>query len=96
MGSTGSSHLKKIISSNGVKVSDSGAMPPGTAQRKRQNSVLSKVDSTLMNYREKGSKTTFSVTTSKDSNVKLMDCCAFRPEDKKHIGQRAEQKQTQR
>lgn len=30
LGSTGSSHFRKIMSSSGVKVSDSGAMPPGT------------------------------------------------------------------
>jgi len=30
LGSTGSSHLRKIMSSSGVKVRDSGAMPPGT------------------------------------------------------------------
>lgn len=35
LGSTGSSHLRKIMSSSGVKVRDSGAMPPGTAEQKR-------------------------------------------------------------
>lgn len=34
LGSTGSSHLRKIMSSSGVKVRDSGAMPPGTAEQK--------------------------------------------------------------
>lgn len=30
LGSTGSSHFRKTMSSNGVKVRDSGAIPPGT------------------------------------------------------------------
>lgn len=38
LGSNGSSHFRKIISSNGVKVKDSGAMPPGTAGNKRNHS----------------------------------------------------------
>lgn len=36
LGSTGSSHLRKIMSSRGVKVSDSGVMPPGTMGNKQQ------------------------------------------------------------
>ncbi len=38
LGSNGSSHFRKIISSSGVKVKDSGAMPPGTAGNKRKES----------------------------------------------------------
>lgn len=41
LGSTGSSHFRKIMSSSGVKVSDSGAMPPGTT-RNCQNKHLSR------------------------------------------------------
>lgn len=37
LGSTGSSHFRKIISSSGVKVRDSGAMPPGTATGEKNN-----------------------------------------------------------
>lgn len=40
LGSTGSSHFRKIMSSSGVKVSDSGAIPPGTI-RNCQNKHLS-------------------------------------------------------
>lgn len=32
LGSSGSSHFRKIMSSSGVNVSDSGAMPPGTGR----------------------------------------------------------------
>lgn len=39
-GSTGSSHFRKIMSSSGVNVSDSGAIPPGT-KRNSQNKHLS-------------------------------------------------------
>lgn len=37
LGSTGSSHFRKIISSSGVKVRDSGAMPPGTVGNQRSH-----------------------------------------------------------
>lgn len=40
LGSTGSSHLRKIMSSRGVKVSDSGAMPPGTIRNCQNKHLL--------------------------------------------------------
>lgn len=40
LGSTGSSHFRKIMSSSGVKVSDSGAMPPGTGRELAEQTVV--------------------------------------------------------
>lgn len=43
-GSTGSSHFRKIMSSSGVKVSDSGAMPPGTTRNWRDKHLSVKIE----------------------------------------------------
>lgn len=42
LGSTGSSHLRKIMSSSGVKVRDSGAMPPGTTAGEKNKPLWNK------------------------------------------------------
>jgi len=45
LGSKGSSHFRKIMSSNGVNVKDSGAIPPGTAgeERKQYGGTVSSI-----------------------------------------------------
>lgn len=43
LGSKGSSHFRKIISSNGVKVKDSGAIPPGTARKERKQTEYGQI-----------------------------------------------------
>lgn len=50
LGSRGSSHFRKIISSSGVKVKDSGAMPPGTAENERKHSEYSQIHLTNTEY----------------------------------------------